>query len=97
MIGLTQSAHLRMFPFISFSSSGALDGGSSGLADFLITRIVGFKTSACKGDPEALSSNYECDSITTSSSACFRDGAFAPTFFGAVEVDILFKFRSLYA
>ena len=89
MIGLKQPAHLRMFPFICFSTSGALGGGSSGLADFLITRVVGFKTSARKGDPGALSSTCECYAITTSSSGRFRDRAFAPTFFGAVEVDIL--------
>lgn len=62
-----------------------------------MTKVVGFKTSVCKGDPDALSFTCECDPMTTSSSGRFRDGAFALTFFGAVEVDILFKLRPLYA
>ena len=95
---LKQPVHFLILPAILFRTSGALGGGSAGLAALLSTSVVGFITSSWK--LASVSSAPTSMGLWTTTSLAvkglFRDVAF-PSFLGAVAVDILLRFWPLLA
>lgn len=82
-MGLQQPAHFRIPPAITFSTKGAVGTGMLGFGAFLMTTVVSF-----------IASDVSCSSWWPQSAPeapLFLEAPFAPTFFGAVEVDSLVK------
>ena len=89
-MGLQQPAHFRIPPAITFSTKGAVGTGMLGFGAFLMTTVVSFIASdvSCSSWwPQPVDSELG----VTNEAPLFLEAPFAPTFFGAVEVDSLVK------
>lgn len=93
--GLGATEHFLRLPPILFKTKGPEGGGSTGLTA-LMTRVVGFTALASNfaSFADVSVSREWCTTTSVSSNDRFRDGAFPPTFFGAVAAEMVLRFRT---